>query len=70
MLKEEDTSGHPRLRGPGSLGCAETGLTFNKGVCLAFRPFSLPILAGRQTWFNEGLSEPPLPVPCRLPESL
>lgn len=67
MLKEDDARGYSRLRCPARL-CGY-GLTFSKGVCLACQPFIFPILAGRQVWF-EGLSEPLLSVPCRVPESL
>lgn len=67
VLKEDDARGYPRLGGQGLL--RGDGLTFSKGVCLAFRTFSFPILAGRQVWLK-GLSEPPLSGPCRVPESL
>lgn len=41
VLKEEDTSGDPRRRGPGSLGCAENGAHVQQG-CLSGVPALQP----------------------------
>lgn len=65
VLQEDNVMGHHRGRGQ---LCGHQ-LTFSKGVCLAFRPFSLPTLAGRQPRFSE-LCEPPPSRPCRVPGSL
>lgn len=66
VLQEDSGMGHHG--GGGGRPCGRR-LTFSKGVCLAFRPLSLPTLAGRQARFRE-LCEPPPSRPCRVPGSL
>lgn len=63
--RENSVKGHHGGRGGRLCG---RRLTFSKGVCLAFRPFSLPTRAGRQARFRE-LCEPPPSRPCRVPGS-